>query len=151
MKLYIMLGRLIPLLVPLFGARSLGAQQPVNTTTAATAPLSLEQAIALARQNNPGFLQQRNDEGAADWAVREAYGQLLPGASVSTGFSYQAAGTPRFGNFTARDLGLSSSPAYLASPTRCPAPRCSRRRARSRTAVLRLHAPRQRTSSSCPM
>jgi outer membrane protein len=86
------------------------AQQPQPVET-----LTLEQAIALARQNNPGFLQQRNDEGVADWAVREAYGQLLPGASVSTGFSYQAAGTPRFGNFTASDLGISSSPAYLSS------------------------------------
>src|SRR5687767_11778303 len=104
MKRYIVVGRLIPLLIPLFAARGAFAQQA----------LSLDEAIALARQNNPAFLQQRNDEGAADWAVREAYGQLLPGASVSTGFSYQAAGTPRFGNFTASDLGLSSSPAYLS-------------------------------------
>jgi outer membrane protein TolC len=48
------------------------------------ATLTLEEAIALARRNNPDYLAQANDITVADWAVRDAYGALLPGASVST-------------------------------------------------------------------
>ena len=81
----------------------------------APARLSLDEAIELARKNNPDFQAQKNDAAVADWAVREAYGQLLPGASVATGLSYQASGTPRFGIFSGSDLGLSNTPAYYSS------------------------------------
>jgi outer membrane protein len=79
------------------------------------ATLTLEEAIALARRNNPDYLQQANDIINADWAVRDAYGSLLPGASVSTSYGYQAAGTPRFGNFTGSDFGLASTTDYYSS------------------------------------
>lgn len=69
------------------------AQDTVNV-----APLSLEEAIDLARQNNPAYLQQRNDLGVARWSVRSAYGGLLPSASVGAGFGYTASGAPRFGS-----------------------------------------------------
>jgi outer membrane protein len=77
--------------------------------------MTLEEAIALARRSNPEYLQQANDMGLADWAVRDAYGALLPGASVSTTYGYQAAGAPRFGIFTGTDLGLGSSTDYYSS------------------------------------
>ncbi|MBR9991309.1 MAG: TolC family protein [Gemmatimonadetes bacterium] len=77
------------------------------------ATLTLNDAITLARRNNPDFLQQANDVAAADWAVRSAYGQLLPGASASTSYSYQAAGTQRVGSFG--DIGVTNSTDYYSS------------------------------------
>src|SRR5690606_28064272 len=80
------------------------------------ATLSLEEAIRIARRQSPQYLMERNDEAAADWAVREAWGQLvLPQASASLSLGYQAAGTPRFGIFTGGDLGLAQIPAYYNS------------------------------------
>lgn len=81
-----------------------------------TATLSLEEAIRIARRQSPQYLMERNDEAAADWAVREAWGQLvLPQASASLSLGYQAAGTPRFGFFTGDDIGLAEIPAYYNS------------------------------------
>jgi outer membrane protein len=79
------------------------------------ATLTLEEAISLARRSNPDYLAQANDIHVADWAVRDAYGSLLPGASVSTTYGYQAAGQPRFGNFTGDELGLGSTTDYFTS------------------------------------
>jgi outer membrane protein len=85
-----------------------GAGQPVT--------LTLEEAIRIARQRNPTYLAQRNDEAAAVWGVREAWSQLfLPQASASFSLGYQASGTPRFGVFTSSDLGLSETPEYYSS------------------------------------
>jgi outer membrane protein len=85
-------------------------------TPQAQAPtLTLEEAITLARRHNPDFLQQANDAVNADWAVRGAYGALLPGASAAMSYGYQAAGTPRFGNFTGSDFGLSTTTDYYSS------------------------------------
>jgi outer membrane protein len=81
----------------------------------AGATLTLEDAIALARRSNPDYLQQANAMSAADWAVRDAYGSLLPGASASTSYSYTAAGAQRIGNFTGDELGLASSTDYYSS------------------------------------
>jgi outer membrane protein len=75
--------------------------------------LTLDEAITLARRNNPDFLQLANDVSAADWAVRDAYGTLLPGVSASTSYSYQAAGTQRVGNFG--DIGVTNSTDYYSS------------------------------------
>jgi outer membrane protein len=79
------------------------------------ATLTLDEAIALASRNNPEYLAQANDINVADWAVRDAYGALLPGASVSTTFGYQAAGQPRFGNLTGSELGVGSTTDYYSS------------------------------------
>lgn len=82
----------------------------------APATLSLEEAITLARRNNPDFLAQRNDEIEADWAVREARGALLPSASIGGSMEYQAAGQQRFGIFTGEDIGVgATSTGYLLS------------------------------------
>ena len=104
------LARAVAFLFLIGTAAGAAAQQP-----APPARLSLDDAIALARRNNPDFQAQKNDAAVADWAVREAYGNLLPGASASSGLSYQAAGTPRFGNFSAADFGISRTPAYYNS------------------------------------
>ncbi|HEX6560022.1 MAG TPA: TolC family protein [Longimicrobiales bacterium] len=87
----------------------LQAQQAAQTS------LTLEEAIGLARRNNPDFLAQKNDAAVADWSVREAYGGLLPGASASTSFQYQASGKQRFGIFTGSDIGVGETPAYYLS------------------------------------
>jgi hypothetical protein len=102
------LCRVSPLLFPVFMAHAAHAQQ---RGVPSPATLSLDEAIALARQNNPVFLQTKNDEADAYWAVKEAYGQFVPSAAVGTDFSYQASGTPRFGFFTGSDLGISRTPA----------------------------------------
>jgi len=82
---------------------------------AVPAELSLVQAIDIARGNNPTFLQARNDERLADWDVRQAYGALLPTASISTGVSWQGAGEQRFGSLTLGDLGFADQPSYYFS------------------------------------
>jgi outer membrane protein len=94
------------------------AQQPEQEEAGAAQPvtLTLEEAIRIARQRNPTYLAQRNDEAAAVWGVREAWSQLvLPQAGASLSLGYQAAGTPRFGIFTGSDLGLSETPEYYSS------------------------------------
>ena len=65
-------------------AALVGSASAQQATT--PAQLSLEEAVALARRNNPDFMAQKNDAALADWAVREAYGSLLPGASASASF-----------------------------------------------------------------
>jgi outer membrane protein len=71
--------------VPMLPA-SLAAQQ--DTTARAVGPaLSLEEAIGLARQNNPTFQQSVNNRRRAGAQVRSAYGSLLP--NLSTNFSTQ--------------------------------------------------------------
>ena len=79
------------------------------------ATLTLGEAVDLARGNNPAFLSTRNDEGAATWAVREAYGGLLPEASVVGSVEYEAGGSALFGSFTAADIGITETPAYYFS------------------------------------
>jgi outer membrane protein len=54
--------------------------------------LSLADALRLARQNNPTFLQSVAARRAAGAQVRAAYGQLLPQASASLLGTYQQAG-----------------------------------------------------------
>jgi outer membrane protein len=78
------------------GVGSGSAQQQPQTT------LSLDEALQLARRNNPDYLATANDERLADWGVRAAYGSLLPSASLSGSMSYQGAGEQRIGNITGR-------------------------------------------------
>jgi len=66
-------------------------QAPVRGT-----PLTLEEAIATAHQNNPLYLQTKNGLRVADSQVRSAYGQLMPRADVGFRTSYQQGGTQYF-------------------------------------------------------
>ena len=84
-----------------------GAQQPA-------APLTLQDALALAASNNPGFRMQQNDVGVARWGVREAYASFIPRVTVGGGAQYVAAGTQRFGIFTGDDIGAGSTDYYLS-------------------------------------
>jgi len=83
------------------------AQQPPDTTGAA---LSLEDAIQIARRNNPTYLATRNDEGAAEWGVRSAYGNWLPRASVNSNAGWVNNGPVNVGSVT-----LAQEPAFYWS------------------------------------
>jgi outer membrane protein len=60
----------------------------------ATGPvLTLDDAIALARRNNPTHLQTMTSRDRAGAQVRSAYGALLPTVNTSFGSSYRQGGT----------------------------------------------------------
>jgi outer membrane protein len=101
-------ARLIAALTVLLITADLQAQQ-------APATMSLEEAVQLARRYSPAYRQQVNDESVADWNVRAAYGALLPSLTVSGGMDWRGGGTPRFGQFSGAELGLSRTPDYLFS------------------------------------
>jgi outer membrane protein len=63
----------------------------------ASTELTLEDAIALAKGSSPDFLSTQNDQAAANWQVREAYGQFLPSVNASLNGTWQQAGAQRFG------------------------------------------------------
>ncbi|HEX9108056.1 MAG TPA: TolC family protein, partial [Longimicrobiales bacterium] len=78
--------------------------------------LSLADALNLARGQSPDYLVTQNDEADAVWAVRQAYGALVPTAGVGMGFQYQAGGTPQVvGGLNSSDFGISSTPPYYTS------------------------------------
>jgi len=93
------------------------AQQPKTPLPTATAGLSLQDAIALARERNPAYRQALNSRGPAAWGVRSAYGQLIPSFTTAAGMSYTGPGSQTFlsSSFTQSvstvssfyDLGLS--------------------------------------------
>lgn len=64
--------------------------------------LSLAEALDIARLHNPLFQQYLNDGPAADWAVRSAYGQFVPSASVNGSVAYEGAGTQTFGSLVSQ-------------------------------------------------
>ena len=57
--------------------------------------LSLEDAISIARRNNPIYLQTRSARTRAGAALRSSYGSLLPDVSTSFSSSYRE-GRPQF-------------------------------------------------------
>jgi outer membrane protein len=65
-----------------------GFALPAAAQSGAGETLSLDEAIALAKQNNPAFQQFINSRRRAEASLRAAYGTLLPTAStnVSAGF-----------------------------------------------------------------
>ncbi|HAD75488.1 MAG TPA: hypothetical protein DCG16_06875, partial [Gemmatimonadetes bacterium] len=87
--------------------RGAGAQDIVPIT------LTLEEAIEIARQDNPGLRAVRNDEAIANWNVRSAYGGLFPSVSVGGGISWQGSGEQQFGSLTAEQLGFANQPSFL--------------------------------------
>ncbi|HEX6036734.1 TolC family protein [Longimicrobium sp.] len=70
------------------------AQQPAP----AGPGLTMEQAVAAARENNPDMQATRNDAVASRAAVRAARADFLPSANASAGFGYTASGVQRFGS-----------------------------------------------------
>ena len=76
-------------------------------------PLSLEQALAAAEQNNPQYRRALTEVGTAEADVRRARGAFLPelSLSVGTGSSYrrQVTGIDPFGKVDRRDTAVVSS------------------------------------------
>src|ERR1051325_5097243 len=70
-----------------------GAQ---GATTPNSAMLTLDDAITLARRNNPVYLSQSSARRTADAAIRSAKGALLPSADASFSSRYQQAGQQVF-------------------------------------------------------
>ena len=94
----------------LLAAVSAGAQETVPQK------LSLDQALDIARGNNPTYLQAANDKYVADWDVKQAWAQLLPTASASSSMSWQGPGEQQLvGGLTLADLGYGGQPSYYFS------------------------------------
>jgi outer membrane protein len=67
-----------------------------NAMPSPGAPLTLDDAINVARRNNPAYLQMANGRRTADAAVRSARGALLPSADANFGSRYQQGGQQVF-------------------------------------------------------
>jgi outer membrane protein len=93
------------LILALMAPAGLSAQSMTAAPTAQKATLSLEEAIGLARRNNPTHLSTINNRRNADAAVRAAQGQLLPSADASFFAQRQQGGRQIFGGTA---LGASS-------------------------------------------
>ena len=95
-RLYLILAALVPAAV---------SAQTTATAPAERTTLSLDDAINLARRNNPVHLATVNNRRTADAAVRAANGQLLPNADASFFAQRQQGGRQIFGGTS---LGASS-------------------------------------------
>jgi|SRR5689334_410894 len=82
-----LLGSLAPLMLAAQVPSSI-KQSPSSVPTT----LTLDEAIVLARQNNPTFLTTANERKSADAQVRQAYGALLPSSNASFYAAYQQGG-----------------------------------------------------------
>jgi outer membrane protein len=89
----------------------LGTALPVAAQTGAGATLTLDEALALAKKNNPLYLQTLNGRVRADAALRTAYGAFLPSANGSFSTGYRQGKQQFFGGvaFGATSDILSSS------------------------------------------
>jgi outer membrane protein len=85
--------------IPRAAALALAAALAAAPADAQAGPgLTLQEAIAAAREGNPDFLAQRNDAATAAMAVRQSRADFLPSASASTSVGYTAPGVQRFGS-----------------------------------------------------
>jgi outer membrane protein len=66
------------------------AQAPVGAQTQST--LTLDEAVSIARRNNPAYLQTENNRSTADAAVRQSYAALLPSVNTRLSTSYNQSG-----------------------------------------------------------
>ena len=74
--------------------------------------LTLDEAIQLAKRNNPTFLSTQNDRGVAAWQERSAYGAFLPRVTAGFNAAYTEAGTQRIGTL---DFGSQSTDWYSSA------------------------------------
>ncbi len=93
MRWYQLPALALGLATPLAAQDSLAPKPPVAAT------LSLADALKEARSSSPTYRLTLNDAGPARWAVRNAYGNLLPTAQVSGGMGYTGSGQSQFGAF----------------------------------------------------
>lgn len=76
--------------ISLVAVQAASAQGSRDTITKSA--LTMDEAIAIARRNNPEFLQTVNNRHTARAAVRSAYGALLPTADMSVSATRQQSG-----------------------------------------------------------
>ncbi|MEJ2541790.1 MAG: TolC family protein [Gemmatimonadota bacterium] len=95
-------GALFPL--TLLAVRGIEAQEVRS--------LSLSEAVEIAVRNNPVYLSRANDQAAADWQAREAYGSLLPSLNANANAAYTEAGVQRIGTL---DFGAQSTDWYSSN------------------------------------
>ncbi len=88
----------------------LGAQAPQGQT----ATLSLGEALAQARNHNPQFRQRLNNGATARMQLRNAYGGLMPNASVTGGMDYTGSGQANFGQGFTRQTSAVVGSSYSA-------------------------------------
>src|SRR3954469_15490483 len=93
------------LLLGLVAAVSQASAQGVPRDSAPQTPLTIDQALDLARRNNPQLQQIQNNRIGARAAVRSAYGALLPSADASLTALRQQGGQQIF---SGASLGASS-------------------------------------------
>jgi outer membrane protein TolC len=108
------IGTLTLALAASIAAAPLGAQE----REVVPQRLTLEEALQIARGDNPAFRQSRNDERLSDWNVRQAYGRLFPQASANGTLGWQGTGEQQFGTLTLGDLGFGNQPSYYTSSYR---------------------------------
>jgi outer membrane protein len=88
------------------------AQTPETVPPVAT--LSLSEALQQARNSNPAYRQRLNDAATARMQLRNAYGGLLPNASVSAGMDYTGSGQANFGQGFIRQTSAIIGSSYSA-------------------------------------
>jgi outer membrane protein len=93
------------LLLGLVAAATQASAQVVPRDSAPATALTIDQAIDIARRNNPLLLQTLNTRIGAHAAVRSAYGALLPSADASFNAQRQQGGQQFF---SGASLGASS-------------------------------------------
>ena len=93
------------LLIGLAVVATKASAQVTAADSAAQTSLTIEQAIDLARRNNPELQQTLNNRVGAQAAVRSAYGALLPSADASLSVQRQQGGQQIF---SGTSLGASS-------------------------------------------
>jgi outer membrane protein len=93
------------LLLGLVAAATQASAQVVQRDSAPPTNLSIDQAIDIARRNNPQLLQTLNTRIGAHAAMRSAYGALLPSADASLNAQRQQGGQQIF---SGTSLGASS-------------------------------------------
>ncbi|MFH1762696.1 MAG: TolC family protein [Gemmatimonadota bacterium] len=91
----------------------LGASSPIQGQEIGSS-LSLDEAVRLARENNPNFLMAANNQGAAEWGKREAYAAFLPTVNSSLSGQYLAPGIPSTGIYSGEDFGIGSTDYYFS-------------------------------------
>ena len=82
--------------------------------------LTVDDAIRLAKLNNPTYLSTRNDVSQANWQEREAYAAFLPRVTANGSAGYQEAGVQRIGTLVFDD--------QITDWAKLPTFRCSNRR-----------------------
>ncbi|HEY3134181.1 MAG TPA: TolC family protein [Gemmatimonadaceae bacterium] len=93
------------LLIGLTAVATQASAQVAQRDTTPPTTLTIEQAIELARRNNPELQQTLNNRVGARAAVRSAYGQLLPSADAALSIQRQQGGQQIF---SGTSLGASS-------------------------------------------